>query len=206
MTKEKPLSRRDRNLANIRDTAVPVAERIILEEGIDALNARRLANEISVSVGSLYNAFGDLEAVLRAVIEKSAVILSRRLHAAIEQPAPDDRTVLVTLGEAYLDFAISEPQRWWLLFEYNSNNPPDEKMQEFQLSLLEMLVEAGGGDPKLEQHRQIFLILWASVHGLVTLACRPTIVAINPEAARTYIADLVDTGLESFSLDPNTGQ
>lgn len=200
MTKEKPLSRRDRNLANIRETAVPVAERIVLEEGVDALNARRLAGDISVSVGSLYNAFGDLDAVLRAVIEKSALMLSGTLHAAIEQPALDERTRLITLGEAYLDFAIAEPQRWWLLFEYNSNNPPDDKAQEFQLGLLEMLVEAGGGDPKSDQHRQIFLLLWASVHGLVTLACRPTIIALNPEVARTYIAELVDTGLKSFPI------
>lgn len=200
MTKENSLSRRDRNLANIRETTVPVAERIVLEEGIDALTARRLARDIGVSVGSLYNAFGDLDAVLRAVIEKSALMLSRTLHAAIEQPAPDARTRVVTLGEAYLDFAIAEPQRWWLLFEYNSNTPPDDKAQEFQIGLLEMLVDAAGGNPKSEQHRQIFLLLWASVHGLVTLACRPTIVALNPDAARTYIADLVDTGLKSFPI------
>ncbi|MCE8534744.1 TetR/AcrR family transcriptional regulator [Ruegeria pomeroyi] len=200
MTKENSLSRRDRNLANIRETTVPVAERIVLEEGIDALNARRLAREIGVSVGSLYNAFGDLDAVLRAVIEQSALMLSRTLHAAIEQPAPDARTRVVRLGEAYLDFAIAEPQRWWLLFEYKSNTPPDDKAQEFQIGLLEMLVDAAGGNPKSEQQRQVFLLLWASVHGLVTLACRPTIVALNPDAARTYIADLVDTGLKSFPI------
>lgn len=201
MTKEKALSRRDHNLADIRERAIPVAERIVLEEGLDALNARRLAKDVGVSVGSLYNAFGDLDAVVRAVIGNSALMLSRTLHAAIEQPAPDRRTRLVALGEAYLDFAIAEPQRWWLLFEYKSNQPSDETAQEFQLGLLEMLVEVGGGDPKSDQHRQTFLLLWASVHGLVTLACRPTIVAINQKVARTYIADLVDTGLDSFPID-----
>jgi AcrR family transcriptional regulator len=201
MTKDKPLSRRERNLADIRDRALPIAERIVLEEGLDALSARRLAREINVSVGSLYNAFGDLDAVVRAVIESSAVMLSRALHAATERPAPDKRARVIGLGEAYLDFAIAEPQRWWLLFEYRSNTPPDEAAQTFQIGLLEMLVSAGEGDPKSDQHRQVFLLLWASVHGLVTLACRPTIVAISPQVARSYIADLVEAGFDKLPLD-----
>jgi AcrR family transcriptional regulator len=198
MTKEKPRSKRDRNLDDIRERATTVAERIVLDEGIDALNARRLAKDINVSVGSLYNAFGDLDAVVRAVISKSASVLSEALHAAVETSAQDKRSRVIAIGEAYFDFAIAEPQRWWLLFEYKSNVPPDLKAQDFQIGLLEMLIEAGDGNPKSDQHRQFFLLLWASVHGLVALACRPTIVAINPEVARTYISALVDSGFEAF--------
>ncbi|WP_294611607.1 TetR/AcrR family transcriptional regulator [Roseovarius sp.] len=200
MTKQERLSKRDLNLADIRERATLVAERIVLEEGVDALNARRLARDIKVSVGSLYNAFGDLDAVVRAVISRSAVMLSDTLHAAVETAAQDKRSRVVALGEAYFDFATAEPQRWWLLFEYKSNAPPDAKVQDFQIGLLEMLIRAGDGDPKSEQHRQFFLLLWASVHGLVSLACRPTIVAVNPEVARTYIGDLVDSGFNAFPI------
>lgn len=200
-TKEKPLSKRDRNLVDIRERAIPIAERIVLADGVDALSARGLAKEVGVSVGSLYNAFGDLEAVVTAVIAKSALLLSQTLHDAIDHSAPDKRSRVVALGEAYFDFAIAEPKRWWLLFEYKSNIPTDEIVQEYQLGLLEMLIQAGEGNPKSDQHRQFFLILWASVHGLVTLACRPLIVAINPDTARTYIADLVDNGFNTFPID-----
>jgi AcrR family transcriptional regulator len=201
MTMEKPLSRRERNLADIRERATAVAERIVLEEGVDALNARRLAKDINVSVGSLYNAFGDLDAVVRAVIKKSAAMLSETLYAAIETSTQDKRSRVVALGEAYFDFAIAEPQRWSLLFEYRSNVPPDIKVKDFQIGLLEMLIQAGDGMPKSETHQQFFLLLWASVHGLVSLACRPTIVAINPRVARTYIGDLVDSGFNAFPIE-----
>lgn len=201
MTKEKPLSRRERNLAGIRERATIVAENIVLEEGVDALNARRLAKEINVSVGSLYNAFGDLDAVVRSVIAKSTTMLSETLHLAVETSAQDKRSRVVALGVAYFDFAIAEPQRWSLLFEYKSNVPPDIKVQDFQIGLLEMLIRAGDGIPDSETHRQFFLLLWASVHGLVSLACRPTIVAINPRVARTYIGDLVDAGFNAFPID-----
>ena len=200
MTQTDRLSKRDRNLADIRERATTVAERIVLEEGINALSARRLAKDIKVSVGSLYNAFADLDAVVRAVIAKSAAMLADTLHAAVETAPQDRRSRVVALGEAYFDFATAEPQRWWLLFEYKSNAPPDSKVQDFQAGLLEMLIRAGDGDPKSEQHRQFFLLLWASVHGLVSLACRPTIVTINPEVARTYIGDLVDSGFNAFQI------
>jgi len=198
MTKEKNLSRRERNLADIRERATPIAERIVLEEGVDALTARRLAKDIDVSVGSLYNAFGDLNAVVRAFIANSAAILSETLHAAIGTSEQDKRSRVIAIGEAYFDFAISEPQRWSLLFEYRANVPPDQKVQDYQLGLLEMLIQAGDGDTESEIHRQFFLLLWASVHGLVSLACRPTIVAMDPEVSRAYIGDLVGAGFNAF--------
>ena len=201
MTKEKPLSKRERNLADIRERAVPVAERVVLTQGVEALSARGLAKELNVSVGWLYNAFGDLESVVRAVIAKCAGMLSANLHAAIETSPPDRRSRVVALGETYFDFAIAEPQRWWLMFEYRSNMPLDPKAQEYQAGLLEMLILAGGADPDSDAHRQFFLLLWASVHGLVSLACRPSIVTINPTVARTYIGDLVDSGLNTFPAD-----
>lgn len=201
MEYEKPISRRDRNLADIRESTAQVAERIVLEEGIDALTARRLAREIDVSVGSLYNAFGDLDAVIRTVIASSAVMLSEVLRAAIESSARDSRSRVVALGEAYFDFAVAEPERWWLLFEYRSNVPNDLTAREFQAGLLELLIQAGDGDPTSERQRQFFLLLWAPVHGLVSLACRRTIVAIDPELARTYISDAVDAGFNALPTD-----
>jgi AcrR family transcriptional regulator len=198
MNEKLKLSKRERNLAKIRERATPVAERIVLKEGIGALSARGLAKEIDVSVGSLYNAFGDLDAVVGAVIAKSAVMLSETLRSASQTSSLDKQKRVIAIGEAYLDFALAEPTRWWLLFEYRSNVAPDVKVQEFQIGLLEMLIAAGDGDPKRDSHRQFFLLLWASVHGLVSLACRPTIVAIEPEVARTYLGDMVVSGFNAF--------
>jgi len=61
-----------------------------------------------------------------------------------------------------------------------------------------MLIRAGDGDPANERHRQFFLLLWASVHGLVSLACRPSIVMIKPEVARDYLHDLIAAAFRNF--------
>jgi AcrR family transcriptional regulator len=191
-------SRRERNLADIRDRATLIAEQIILAEGVEGLSARRLAQELKVSVGSLYNAFGDLHQVIRSVIARSAEMLATSLMAAVDGAAPDKRSRIVALGEAYFDFAMAEPRRWSLMFEYRAELEIDEKARDFQGGLLDMLIAAGEADPASETHRQFFLVLWASVHGVVSLATRPTIIAIQPELAKNYITDLVDSALTRF--------
>ncbi|WP_255200171.1 TetR/AcrR family transcriptional regulator [Sulfitobacter sp. HGT1] len=195
------LSRRERNLADIRARATLIAEQIILAEGVEGLSARRLAQELKVSVGSLYNAFGDLHQVIRSVIARSAEMLASSLMAAVDTAAPDKRSRVVALGEAYFDFAMAEPRRWSLMFEYRAELEIDDKARDFQGGLLDMLIAAGEADPKLDIHRQFFLVLWASVHGVVSLATRPTIIAIRPELAKKYITDLVDSALTRFPAD-----
>ena len=196
-----PKTRRERNLAEIRDRALPLAERIVLNEGMAALNARRLARDLGISVGSLYNAFGDLPAVVRAVIDRSSQMLADVLLDAVAAAEPEPRARVMALGEAYLEFAIAEPQRWWLLFEYRNTVSPDRKVEEFQIGLLDMLIDAGGGDPGSQSSKQFFLLLWASIHGLVSLACRPTIVAIDPEMARRFVGELVNSGFDRYPTD-----
>lgn len=202
MVTEKKPSRRDKNLADIRDRATTLAERIVLEKGDGALNARGLANELGISVGSLYNAFGDLDGVVRAVNARYADQLSKALQTAILAAPDTARDRITAMGEAYFDFAHAEPRRWYMLFERDSHMPLDEKTAQLQEGLLEMLIRAGEGDPEDEQHRQFFLLLWASVHGLVSLACRPTIVMIKPDVARRYMHDLIYAAFRNF---PQTG-
>ena len=202
MKNEKTVSRRDRNLADIRERATKIAERIVLEKGGGALNARGLAQELGISVGSLYNAFGDLDGVVRAVNARCADRLARALRDGLATADDEARARVIAIGEAYFDFAYSEPKRWYMLFERDSDLQLDVKTTELQEGLLEMLIRAGDGDPANEQHRQFFLLLWASVHGLVSLACRPNIVMIKPEVARHYMHDLIEAAFRNF---PKTG-
>lgn len=203
MASDQKISRRDRNLASIRERATETAERIVLKHGGGALSARGLAKELGISVGSLYNAFGDLDGVVRAVNARCADRLAKRLRAAMVAAPSDARARVIAIGEAYFDFALSEPRSWYMLFERDSDLELDEKTTELQEGLLEMLIRAGDGDPANEQHRQFFLLLWASVHGLVSLACRPSIVMISPDVARNYIQDLIEAAFRNF---PKSGQ
>lgn len=197
---DKTPSRRERNLADVRERATTLAECIVLEKGGEAVNARSLAKQLGVSVGTLYNAFGDLDGVFRAVNSRCANRLAAVLGAAAERSAASPRDRVVSIGEAYMDFALSEPRRWWMLFQRDMDTTADPESLALQEELLRMLVGAGGGNPDSPEHRQFFLLLWASVHGLVSLAVRPSIAAIDPRVARRHIADLVDAAYRSMPV------
>lgn len=81
----------------------------------------------------------------------------------------------------------------------------DVKTAELQEGLPEMLIRAGDGDPDNEQRREFFLLLWASVHGLVSLACRSSIVMIKPEIARKYFHELIAATFRNFPGTAPTG-
>ncbi|WP_300033429.1 TetR/AcrR family transcriptional regulator [uncultured Roseobacter sp.] len=198
MSTDKPMSRRDRNLAGIRQKATELAERIVLEQGGDALHARGLAKELNISVGSLYNAFGDLDGVVRAVNARCADRLAEKLRIAARTEASDPVARINAIGEAYFDFAVAEPRRWYMLFERDSDLQLDLRTQELQEGLLNMLIRAGEGDPDDRQHREFYLMLWASVHGIVSLACRPSITMIDPGSARAYIRSLIRAAFRNF--------
>ncbi len=128
-------------------------------------------------------------------------MLASNLQQAIETASHDRRARLVALGEAYFDFALAEPERWFLLFEHRNNLEPDAKTLALQQGLLDMLIEAGEANANSEQQRQFYLMLWASVHGLVSLACRATIVTMEPKLARTFIGDLIDATFRAAPAD-----
>ncbi len=204
MSAPSTLSRRERNLADIRARAVELAERIVLEHGGDALSARGLAHSLGISVGSLYNAFGDLDGVIRAVNARCAKRLSDALRDALDHAPSAPRARVIALGEAYFDFAQKEPRRWYMLFDRQSDLELDPQTSELQTSLLNMLISAGGGDPSVEAHRQFFLLLWASVHGLASLASRPNIVMVQPDVARVHMRHLIKAAFRNFPKAGNT--
>lgn len=200
MAETKELTRGEKNLLEIRKRGTKAAEKIVVEKGANALSARGLAKTLGVSVGTLYNAFQDLDGVVRAVNNASAEMLSARLKKAVAEADPDRRSRLIAMGETYFDFAMDEPERWWALFEHRQETPDLPVEEGYQKDLLELLIRTAGSDPDHDPAPERYVMLWASVHGLVALAYRPTIVAVPPEAARKYLVEVIDAGLTMMRL------
>jgi AcrR family transcriptional regulator len=62
---------------------VSAAERLIVDEGVSALNMRRLAEVAGVPVGSVYQFFADREAVLAVIVAQHGVGQSRMREDAL---------------------------------------------------------------------------------------------------------------------------
>ncbi|KIT17052.1 TetR/AcrR family transcriptional regulator [Jannaschia aquimarina] len=150
-----------------RQAIVDAAERIVADEGIATLKARRLADEAGVALGTPINLFGSIDNVMAAVNARTFDRLADALDAVPR--AEDPQEDLTALARAYAGFVSDQPNLWSAVFEgpvgERGTNPNDERVAAL-LSRLDDRVTASLGQERKAEAR----ILWGAVHGLVSLS------------------------------------
>ena len=183
----------------IRAAALKSAEMIVVEEGLPALNARRVAAEAECSVGTLYNIFGQLDGLIDAVnlatLRKLGEEVAATMNALPEDARREQR--LSALAQMYLRFARTHRNRWSALFEHRGLGPPDSRQQGVEQLLFARIVSAAGIDPaKVSKAEADSLkMLLAAVHGVVAFAVNRT---IPPKEAERYVSLIVQAGVRGY--------
>lgn len=161
------------DVADFRERLCEAAERLFAERGPDAVTMRQLAAELGVSPMTPYRYFEDKDDILAAVRANGFTRFAQAMETA-RASAKGARAVGAATGEAYVDFALTNPHAYKLMFDVNQ--PHVEKYPELvaagqraqktmtahvEDALKEGLVE---GDPQ-----QVGLMFWAAIHGAVIL-------------------------------------
>ncbi|NVB42465.1 TetR/AcrR family transcriptional regulator [Pseudenhygromyxa sp. WMMC2535] len=108
-----------RNAPLTRADVVAAAERLLVEDGADALSMRRLAAALGTSYQVVYSRVGDKAAVTRALHDEGFARLTACGEASIERARADGlrpAQILVELGRAYLNLAASHPALFDVMF------------------------------------------------------------------------------------------
>jgi AcrR family transcriptional regulator len=158
---------------DFRRRAVEVATRLFAEHGYAGVSLRRISDELGVSPMTPYRYFED-KAEIFAMVRAEAYARFADAQAAAFDSTDHPLLRLGALREAYLDFALAEPNAYRVMFEL-AQEPAEaypellrESDRAFQVLLqaVREAIDAGAteGDPLDVAH-----VLWASVHGLVTL-------------------------------------
>lgn len=168
------------NKDEVRQKAIEIAGRLIEEGGAEALQARAIAKEAGVSVGSIYNIVGDIDALHRMVNVGLLDELGQAGADAVRQLAAegvtDVRERLLTLSDTYLRFVEKNYVKWSALLAFNRSKPLAE-MPDWYMARLEMLFSIIAGvleDTPLKdddaRRATAARALWSAVHGIVTNA------------------------------------
>src|SRR5262245_29608435 len=94
--------------SQLKDAFATAAERAIQSQGLHALRARALAEEVGCAVGGIYNVVDDLDELVLLVNSRTLAVLEREIEAAIGKRddvarSPDESIArLVRLALAYL--------------------------------------------------------------------------------------------------------
>ena len=99
------------------------AEKVVAASGYQAINMRRLAEEVGVSATAIYHYFEGREAILRKLRITAAEKLNDRIRAIDSGLAPQE--FLREIGRQYLGYARENPNLYRLLFEA----PSDERAE-----------------------------------------------------------------------------
>lgn len=185
--------------AELRKTALEAAELIMVEEGLGALTARRVANETGCSVGTLYNIFGHLDGLIGEVnlstFRQMAEEASRTIRALPDGAGREDR--LAALARMYLNFARTHRNRWTAVFEHRPQGPVDQRIQNAEHLLFARIISAAGIDPTSANQAEAdsLRMLLAAIHGVVAFAINRT---IPPADAERYVTLIVQAGVRGY--------
>jgi AcrR family transcriptional regulator len=176
-----------------------VAQKRFARQGVDGVSMRQLAEELGCSPMTPYRYFRDKEEILAAVRTAAFDRFASALEEAARQAQGDLRAGGMAVGEAYIRFALADPDAYRLMFDLAQPHPdryPElvratGRARHMMSAALEALVEAGifVGDPQL-----LGYVFWATMHGLVVLHLagklpeQPDFRAIQQEAMRLLVA------------------
>lgn len=181
---------------SVRHALVDRAAAILAEEGQAKLTLRRLTRDVGVSTMAVYTHFGSMEQLRIEICDEGFRRLAD--HLATAGQTKDHAADLRELGRAYVTNARENPNLYRAMFLEPLPDPLPEQAKDwgatFQVLVaavqrgLEHLdatasVEQGSGTARLEQGKatasvdaaaaadaeSLATLLWATVHGLVSL-------------------------------------
>src|SRR5713226_610097 len=139
-----------------------VAQRRFAKQGVDGVSMRQLADALGCSPMTPYRYFRNKEEILAAVRTAAFDRFAAALEGAVGKARGDLRAQGQATGEAYIRFALSEPEAYRLMFDLSQPHPdryPElvratARARHMMSASLEGLVKAGifVGDPQLLGH------------------------------------------------------
>ena len=160
--------------ANLRETLLEAAIRLIAEVGPTVFTLREVARRAGVSHNAPYRHFRDRDDLMAAVAAQGFQELTQAMvEAAAQQTHALNRLKCAGLG--YVTFALRRPEHFTVMFDAptSKRKHPDsaaagEQAFSTLIGFVRACQEAGqlpSGDP-----RKMALLAWTMVHGIAKLA------------------------------------
>ena len=156
---------------DLREDLLRISRELLDEGGPDALSMREVARRAGCTHQAPYHYFANREAILAALVEAGFDELANRLCEAHDLVETEDlRTVAEASGNAYVEFALTNPGVFRIMFRRDMCDPA--KFPGIQVASRRTYDELGRlarirfGEHAIREHETA---LWASVHGLAVL-------------------------------------
>lgn len=176
MTATKADTRHRYHHGNLRDVLLVEARRLLMEQGIEGLSLRRLAERADVSRSAPYHHFPDKHALLCSLALEGFEDLQQMLDG-IDFDSQDLRTAMKQFVQCYLRFATEQSDIYDLMFGRLlwKHGEPTPELKEVAYSTfrryakrVDAVFTAQGGDGSTDTLR-LAQANWAMLHGISRL-------------------------------------
>lgn len=166
---------------NAREALLNAAKSLIREKGISSFSLRAIARDVGIDPAACYRHFKNKEALLHGIASRGFTALSHKMMEADNGKA--SKETIVNMGNAYVEFALSDPIVFQIMFGGCGLPALDERLREptvdhtafeiLQQALRRYLISSNQSSDKLHATA---MAVWAAVHGVAALAAFDAIV------------------------------
>lgn len=149
---------------DLRAELIATAYDLVRSGGSAALTTRACATRNGVASSAVFRHFPDRRSLATAVAVLGFRHLVCEVQAALSRK--DEATTLLTIGAAYLRFALNEPHLFRLMYSGDEIDPMDPALMAASVPLLTLTADAAGA---AGPDSDATVLSWAIVHGLATL-------------------------------------
>lgn len=199
--------RNDHSKEDLKNLILNAAKKIVQEEGLTKLTARRLAQDVGYTAGTLYHLFGSMDGVIFAINEQTLSQLSTILTNPAQYPQNANLTEhLKTMAELYMKFASENRQLWLMVFNHalpQGEKSPDWYRQQIAslFAPLEKMLSPLFSNKTREENILAARVLWLSVHGICYMEETDKTPLICENHANMMANYLIDTFVAGLSAD-----
>ncbi len=214
-----PRERREREREEVRTRILDAARELFAVEGVDSVTMRRIADRIEYSPTAIYFHFRDKDALIAELCACDFRGFGQRIAPMAQIADPIER--LRATGHAYVEFGLSNPSHYRFMFmtpkpphaesaaDIERGNP-EEDAYAFLTAIVAEAVAAGRFRPEAADVSLASQVIWAGVHGIVSLEiakCHDKWVDWRPIADRAKLMiDILVDGMTAGAARPAKGR
>jgi len=155
---------------DLRQEILDTARALLNDVGASGLSMREVARRAGVTHQAPYHHFGDRESILAELVAEGFRTLGRDLAQANTLAAHNLRGAVMASGRAYIDFALSNPGVFRIMFRPEACDPArfpavQAAGQAAQATLVELVSMVHG----TQTSPALCMVYWAHVHGMASL-------------------------------------
>ena len=185
---------------DLANAVIAAGLRRVKQRGLEAVSGRELAGAAGVAPSAIYRHFADKDQLRSAISQAARELLARSIQQPSVRSLTKSRaaTRFRGIGEAYVNFAVSEPRLYAAAF--TECDPPREDNPSAWGVLSDALdaLVATGAMPK-SRRAGAEMVAWSAVHGISTLLTSPLTRAL-PNDRERMVAQVLDGVARSLQI------